>query len=510
VSGGRGASFAVIDVETTGLSARSDRVLEIAVVRVDAGGVVVDEWATRLDPQGPVGATHIHGITAADVAGAPVFSQVAPQIANLIGTLPVVAHNARFDLAFLTSEFARAGWDVPALTSFCTLEASDYYWPRLERRRLADCCQAAGIAVHGAHSALGDARATAALLGCYLAPGRMPIHPYLGALRAGVPMVRWPVGPSRPPAPAPMRHTSMSASAQRAVSRPRPRASALIAQVRTLSMSEILDGAPPGTGAYLEVLATALVDGELSATEIATLAEIAAIYALTGETIATLHARLLDALAYQALADGVVSRAERAELGQVATALGVPDQVEPLLRRAEQARAARMSAGLRPLPANWALGEPLRVGDRVVFTGCEDHARADLERRASELGVRVMGKVSRLTKFLVTDGTFSGTKANDARELGVRTVHPKTFRTLLTHLQPAIPTPTPAAVRAPAPVTAPAPPPTTGTNPTPGEIRTWALAAGYVVGDRGRLPREVTDAYRRAHTPAELGGHGTG
>lgn len=134
-------------------------------------------------------------------------------------------------------------------------------------------------------------------------------------------------------------------------------------------------------------------------------------------------------------------------------------------------------------------------------------ARSD---RVLEIAVvRVMGKVSRLTKFLVTDGTFSGTKANTARELGVRAVHPETFRTLLTHLQPAIPTPTPAAVRAPAPVTAPAPPPTTGTDPTPGEIRTWALAAGYVVGDRGRLPREVTDAYRRAHTPAELGGHGT-
>lgn len=62
--------FTVIDVETTGLSAKQHRVLEIAVVRTDTRGRIAGEWARRLDPEGPVGATHIHGITADDVRGA--------------------------------------------------------------------------------------------------------------------------------------------------------------------------------------------------------------------------------------------------------------------------------------------------------------------------------------------------------------------------------------------------------------------------------------------------------
>src|SRR3954453_2476982 len=54
--------FAVIDAETTGLSPNSHRILELAIVRTDPIGRVVDEWVCRFHPGGPVGATHIHGI----------------------------------------------------------------------------------------------------------------------------------------------------------------------------------------------------------------------------------------------------------------------------------------------------------------------------------------------------------------------------------------------------------------------------------------------------------------
>ncbi len=105
--------FTVVDVETTGLSPRSHRVLEIAVVRTDATGQVTGEWSRRIDPEGPVGATHIHGITADDVRGAPKFGELIPHLNQWMQGTVVVAHNARFDLAFIRTEYSNAGWDLP-------------------------------------------------------------------------------------------------------------------------------------------------------------------------------------------------------------------------------------------------------------------------------------------------------------------------------------------------------------------------------------------------------------
>jgi DNA polymerase III epsilon subunit-like protein len=72
-------SFAVIDFETTGLSPRRDRVVEVAIARVDASGQIEDEFATLINPEGrDVGPTFIHGITNAQVKGAPTCAEVVP------------------------------------------------------------------------------------------------------------------------------------------------------------------------------------------------------------------------------------------------------------------------------------------------------------------------------------------------------------------------------------------------------------------------------------------------
>jgi DNA polymerase-3 subunit epsilon len=165
--------FAVLDVETTGLSAAQHRIVEIAVVTTDPWGRVLGEWGTRINPQGPVGATHIHGISDADVANAPAFADVIAQLNQRLAGAAIAAHHAKFDLAFLRAEYARAGWDMPHLPALCTLEASDYHLPMLDRRRLADCCWAVGTPLIGAHSALGDASATASLLAAFM-------HPHVG------------------------------------------------------------------------------------------------------------------------------------------------------------------------------------------------------------------------------------------------------------------------------------------------------------------------------------------
>ena len=68
---------------------------------------------------------------------ADVRARVPHLNAHLAGAA-VVAHHARFDLAFLRSEYARAGWELPYVPAPRSLEASDYHLPHLDRRRLAD------------------------------------------------------------------------------------------------------------------------------------------------------------------------------------------------------------------------------------------------------------------------------------------------------------------------------------------------------------------------------------
>jgi DNA polymerase-3 subunit epsilon len=141
--------------------------------------------------------------------------------------------------------------------------------------------------------------------------------------------------------------------------------------------------------------------------------------------------------------------------------------------------------------------------------------RDRLEQRADQLGVRVMSNVSSRTALLVTDGTFDGGKADNAATLGTRLVHPDMFALLLDHLQPAVnksTVPPPRARRSGDSVAAGMPPtpvvaegrtlPATHVSPSPAAVRAWARANGYEVGERGRVPAEVTEAYRRAHMGA--------
>ncbi len=75
----------------------------------------------------------------------------------------VVAHNAPFEDAFLTAEFARSGCSPPPMPALDTLPLAQWCVPT-PNHRLATVCQWAGVSIHGAHTAMGDARATAQML----------------------------------------------------------------------------------------------------------------------------------------------------------------------------------------------------------------------------------------------------------------------------------------------------------------------------------------------------------
>lgn len=158
----------MVDVETTGFSPQRDRVVELAVVVLDSDGDVRGRFVTLLDPGRDPGPTHVHGITADMLVGAPRFADVQPYLAHLLSGRVLVGHNVgRFDLAFLAAECTRAGTGTPPppVELVDTLRVARQRLDLRGQASLADCCDRFGLAWEDHHSALGDALATASLLG---------------------------------------------------------------------------------------------------------------------------------------------------------------------------------------------------------------------------------------------------------------------------------------------------------------------------------------------------------
>ncbi len=502
--------FAVIDVETSGFSPQKNRIVEVGIVLVDESGESVHSWSSRFNPEGPVGPTHIHGIRAEDVTDAPLFADEATRLVELLSGHVFVAHNVRFDLGFIRAEFERAGWSVPQVPTLCTQEASWHYLNGLEKHRLIDCCTAAGITLSREHSALHDAEATAELLRYYLDPS-VPPKPRLDHLKlpAAAAVVEWPSAPIRQPAA----WTPPPASEQAWTWKKRTVSEPLVKALDAYSLREAIDaGAPENSKAYLELLLLVLEDGILTADEGFSLAELAQMYDLSRDEVKLAHRGFLVALAHQALTDETVSREERDEMRKIAHLLDMPEEiVTDAISNARGTRHTRHASTIETgeLPADWSLGEPLRVGDRVAFTGCDPGQRAALESRAKELGVRIANSVSKKTAMLVTDGGFAGGKAAQAEAAGTRLVHPDDFATFLDHIQPAIEQ-APKRRNSTRVVArsddgggdASEDEVATASQSTvdPAAVRAWARANGIEVGDRGRLHRDLIDAYNAAHS----------
>jgi DNA polymerase-3 subunit epsilon len=160
--------FAVIDFETTGLSAKTDRVIEIAVVHTDRLGQITGAWDTLVNPLRDLG-RRPHRITARDLERAPTFAGVAPQLIELLRGRAIVAHNAPIGLRFLRAELERLDYEAPflQLSTLCTMQLSKEFLPR-SSKTLARCCAAYGIQLVNEHRARADATATAHLLSKYI------------------------------------------------------------------------------------------------------------------------------------------------------------------------------------------------------------------------------------------------------------------------------------------------------------------------------------------------------
>lgn len=154
-----GCELAALDFETTGLFPdQGDRAIEVAVVR-GRFGEVPRRWNALIDPDRAVDAVQIHGITDDMVRGAPRFADIASQLCAALDGAVLVAHNARFDVAFMRMEWQRTGGTPPVCPVVDTLGLSRRALA-LPSHSLTAVCAHLGIARDRAHRAPDDALAT--------------------------------------------------------------------------------------------------------------------------------------------------------------------------------------------------------------------------------------------------------------------------------------------------------------------------------------------------------------
>lgn len=157
------------DLETTGPSPSTDRIVQIACVRRSPDGSS-KEWQALVNPMVPIPteATEVHGITNAMVSAAPTFKALAGGLLRAIGDADFGGYNARrFDVPLLLAEFKRAGLELQ-MTGRHIIDPMRVFYRR-EPRDLAAAVQFyCGSEMTGAHEALADIRATIRVLDAQL------------------------------------------------------------------------------------------------------------------------------------------------------------------------------------------------------------------------------------------------------------------------------------------------------------------------------------------------------
>lgn len=155
--------YAIVDIETTGLSPQRNKIIEIAIYIHD-GTKIIDEYSTLINPEIYISEyiTRINGITNQMVANAPKFYEIAKDIVNLTENRIFVAHNASFDYNFIRSEFKSLGYDFNC-NKLCTVKLSRKIIPKQSSYSLGNLCNSLNIPLNNRHRASGDALATTRL-----------------------------------------------------------------------------------------------------------------------------------------------------------------------------------------------------------------------------------------------------------------------------------------------------------------------------------------------------------
>ncbi len=385
------ATFTAIDLETTGLDALTDRIVEIGLVKFTADGTTIDEFATLVNnPGSDAAARAIHGIDDADLVSSPTTKQVLDEaLAFMAGTI-LVAHNCDFEDRFLASAARRTNTPLPTLVDVCTLQSSRR---QLEGRAFSLTAMyktATGGWSDHRHTALGDARAVREVLLWLLRNAPRPLYLTHG----------------------PTTDEAMTVQECPLSCRPVP--------LTRCSVAELLDSFPqspkPRTGdavqvkKYMALLAEAVHDGRLTYEEADALTRQARLTRLTGPQLRGLHQKAWEA-AYPDTKDAdwtALAPVERREMYLLADALGLSDLAERI--------NDVIQACAEPVPP--AEARYLR-GLRIAVEGDRSEV-IELRKHAESYGAKLAVNITKTVKWMVSDTpNATDSRHTTARKLGI-------------------------------------------------------------------------------------------
>ncbi len=150
-------TFVIFDTETTGFSAKYDRIVEIGAVKI-RNGKVIDEGTWLINPQRsiPARASSVHGITEDMVEGQPTFEDVYPEFKAFIKDAVLVAHNARFDISMMRAELQGAGIELPTNQVIDSLRLFRNWFPETKSHQLSALAAHLNIKGDKFHRATAD------------------------------------------------------------------------------------------------------------------------------------------------------------------------------------------------------------------------------------------------------------------------------------------------------------------------------------------------------------------
>ena len=153
-------TYCVLDLETTGFSAVTEKITEVGIMKVK-NGELIDEFSCFVNPEKPIPqrVVEVTNITDDMVKDAETIDKVFPKILEFLGDSVVVAHNAKFDVGFLKQNAKVLGYNFD-YTVLDTLALAKDVFPEMKKYKLGKIADALGIKVEVAHRALDDVDTT--------------------------------------------------------------------------------------------------------------------------------------------------------------------------------------------------------------------------------------------------------------------------------------------------------------------------------------------------------------